>query len=178
MKKLINNYLPGLATALTLMVIAAVGAYAANTVPKAPSKSSIADGQNCSLSVAVLSGVTMESSRSFGINQDNNKPTRPLVDLIIKLTDANTSITRFDVTCTVSHDANTTDITPQTVTVESGVATQNDALIFQKASPGTKNWLVSFHLGAMPDFECTLAVGTGSGAAADVVTVDVRMCAP
>lgn len=161
------------------LITAFVGSivYAANTTPSPPSSSMIANGQNCSLNTAVLSAVTMEASRSFGINQENDKPTRPQVSLIVKLTDANTSITRFDTTCTGSVDGNTTDVTLQTVVVSQGVATQWDAAKFQKASPGTKTWDVSFDLGNYPDFECTFAVGAGAGAAADLLTVDVRMCA-
>lgn len=175
-----RTFLKNTAFASAVLAVIAVGyvALAANTQPNPPSTSSIGAGQNCSLNEDVLSGVTMESSRSFGIDQKNDKPTRPLVDLIVQLTDANTSITRFDTTCTVSHDGNTTDITPQSISVDAGTATQNDSLIFQKASPGTKNFLVSFNLRSMPDFECTFSVGAGSGAAADLLSVDVRMCAP
>ena len=165
------------AAAMAAVIGVGYAALAANTTPNPPSSSMIAGGQNCSLNTAVLSAAQMDASKSFGIDQKNDKPTRPLVDLIVKLTDANTSITRFDTTCTVSHDANTTDITPQSVSVTDGTATQNDSLVFQKASPGTKNFLVSFDLLSMPDFECTFSVGAGSGAAADVITVDVRMCA-
>lgn len=158
-----------------LAVFVGVG-YALAVTPPSPGTTS--PGQNCSLNTAVVNGLGMDASRSFSMDQTNSKPTRPMVDVIIKLTDANTSITRFDTTCTVSHDGNTTDIVPQTSTVASGVATQYDSLKFQKASPGTKNWVVSFNLRSMPDFECTFSVGTGSGASADLLTVDVRMCAP
>lgn len=170
-----NKFLLSFFAAMTVLLIAA-WVFAANTAAPSPSPSKLADSQSCVLLTEVVDAQGMDSTQSFGITQDNTKPTRPLVDLIIKLTDANTSITRFDTTCTVSHDDNTTDITSQSATEATGVTTQNDNLIFRKASPGSKNWLVSFDLHTMPDFECSLAVGAGSGAAADLVTVDVRLC--
>lgn len=175
MQRFMNNYTPGIILTL-LCLTAGVFAYAANTPAYPPSPNQIANAQNCVLMEGVVSAQGMDSSQSFGITQDNTKPTRPLVDVIIKLTDANTSITRLDTTCTVSHDNNTTDITPQSVSVSGGVATQSDSLKFQRASPGTKNILASFDLVTMPDFECTLSVGGGSGASVDLVTVDVRLC--
>lgn len=122
---------------------------------------------------------TMESTRTGSwTNPSPNKDQGwDLLVLFIKLTDADTSIARFDVTCTVSEDGNTTNYTPQEDTVASGTATQTDAGVWQKASPGSKNWPIRMNIKGFPDFECSFAVGSGTGGSADLLTVEGRLCA-
>lgn len=125
---------------------------------------------------AVISAQTMESSRSFSYDGQNTSGGYDLLIIWIELTDANTSITTFRTTCTVSRNGNTTDYTPQVDAVAAGVSTQTDAGIWDKASPGSKNWPIRLGLSGYPDFECTFSVQAGSGAAADLITVYARLC--
>jgi hypothetical protein len=124
----------------------------------------------------LVNAQTMESSRSFSMDRTNGITGFTRLALLIELTDANTSITRFDVTCTESVDGNTTDYEPQECTVASGTATCVDSGVWQKASPGTAKWTYGVNL-KLPDLECTFSVGTGAGAAADLLTVKGRLCA-
>lgn len=164
--------------AIALMAIAITPwLMAANTTPYPMPNGVRGPKQLCSQD-NVLSASAMTGSPSFGIDQDGDYGERPKVTLFVSLTDADTSITRLDVTCTTSDDGNTTDYVPQIPKVDSGVATLSDGLIFRKSSPGTKNMAIGFDLENDPDFECTLTVGAGSATAViDVVTVEVRMCA-
>lgn len=123
----------------------------------------------------LISAQTMESSRSFSMDRVNGITGFTKLALQISLTDANTSITRFDVTCTESSDGNSEDYTPQECTVASGVCTASDSGVWQKASPGTKKWTYGVNL-KLPDMECTFSVGAGAGAAADLLTVKGRLC--
>ena len=127
----------------------------------------------------------MTSSRSFTIDLGSNGSTDALnrgagfglLTVWLDLTDGNTSITRFDVTCTVSNDGNVKDYTPQVCDDTSdGVCTQTDAGIWQKASPGTKMWPLRMDIEGYPDIACTASVGTGSAAAADLLTAGWRIC--
>lgn len=129
----------------------------------------------------LISAQTMESTRSLdsttAVNWASVDRGPSIVVLTIQLTDANASITRFDTTCTVSRDGNVTDLTPQVETVVAGVATQVDAGVWQKASPGSKNWMTRFRVAGAHDFQCSFAVGSGTGAAADLLTVKADVCA-
>ncbi len=127
----------------------------------------------------VVDALAMTSTRSFDsaafLNLNEGWGFDHVV-LVIQLVDANASITRFDTTCTVSLDGNVTDLTPQIETVAAGVATQTDAGIWQKASPGSKNWPIRFNGGGYPAFQCSFAVGAGAGASGDLLTVKARVC--
>jgi hypothetical protein len=118
----------------------------------------------------------MTSSRSLSYDGQNASGGYDLLVLWVQLTDANSSITTFRTTCTVSNDGNTTDYTPQVDEPVSGVATQVDAGIFDKASPGSKKWTVRLGISGYPDFECTFSVQAGAGAGADLLTVNARLC--
>jgi len=150
---------------------------AANTEPyPLPVGYPQARAQTCEV-VTVLTGSVMTGSPSFGIDQKAGRGERPLVDLVVEFTDADSSITQLDTTCTVSTDGNVTDVKPQSPAVSAGVATLTDGLTFQRAAPGTANLLIPFDIRSMPDFECTFTVGAGSAdATIDVISVDVRMC--
>lgn len=154
------------AAALTFVPVAAMAA--GNDVPAADL---CVDIQATSL----ISANQMTTSRSFSLNRDNAYGYEVLT-LFVELTDANTSITRFDATCTVSTDGNTTDYTPQECTSSSGTYTCVDTGVWQKASPGTKNWPIRIDVTGFPDVECTFSVGAGSGASADLLTVKGRLC--
>jgi hypothetical protein len=123
----------------------------------------------------LISAQTMESSRSFSYNRTNAQGFDTLT-LWVQLTDADTSITRFDVTCTVSDDGNSTDYEPQECTSASGTYTCVDSGVWQKASPGTSKFPIRLDVSGFPDFECTFSVGAGAGAAADLLTVKGRLC--
>lgn len=117
----------------------------------------------------------MDSSQSFTITQDNTQGGYGVLTLFIALTDANTSITRFDMVCTGSEDNNATGYILQSCAIAAGVCTSTDSA-WRKASPGTKNWPWRVDIEGFPDVECTFSVGTGAGAAADLLTVKGRMC--
>jgi hypothetical protein len=119
----------------------------------------------------------MTSSRSFTINRPNLMGGVDYMMLYIKLVDADASITRFDVTCTASEDGGTTVYTPQECTTAGGTATCVDAGVWQKASPGTKNWRYKLRINGSSDWTCTFSVGTGAATAViDTVQVDGRIC--
>lgn len=119
---------------------------------------------------------TMASSRTLSIDTPNAQGGYGVLNLEIALTDANTSITRIDMTCTVSDDGNSTDYTAQDCTA-GATCTSTDSGIWQKASPGTKNWAWRVDMNGFPDIECVFSVGTGAGAAADTIVVKGRLCA-
>lgn len=136
--------------------------------------------ENCADLGTVISAQTMASSRSFTYDWPNTFGGYDTLALYITLLDADVSITRFDITCTVSDDGNVTDYAPQECTVASGVATCVDAGVWQKASPATAAdtvyWSNRLDLVGFPDFQCAFSVGAGSGTAADVLTVKARLC--
>jgi hypothetical protein len=130
----------------------------------------------CSQITTEVAGLAMSSSRSASFDGDNRTQSYDFVIYYFDLTDANTSITRFDSTCTVSFDGNVTDYTPQDCTA-GATCTSTAAGVWQKASPGSAKWSWRLDLKGYPDHECTFSVGTGSGAAADPLTVRRQMCA-
>lgn len=123
----------------------------------------------------VIDAQGMDASRNFELDRPNGSPGAGLLVVWIELTDGNTSITRFDMSCTASHDGNTTDYTIQSCTVASGDCTSDDST-WRKASPGTANWPWRIDVEGYPDIQCAFSVGTGSGAAADLLTVRGRLC--
>ncbi len=124
----------------------------------------------------LITAQAMSSSRSFSLDRVNTAGGMGLLTLWVQLTDANTSITRFDGTCTVSDDGNVTDYTPQDCT-SGATCTSTDAGVWQKASPGTKKWPWRLDVNGFPDIECTFSVGTGAATAvSDVITVKGRLC--
>lgn len=125
---------------------------------------------------SLISVNTMSSSRSFSLDRENGEGGYGLLVLWISLTDGDTSITRFDTTCTVSNDGNATDYTPQLCTESSGTYACVDTGVWQKASPGTKNWTQRMDVEGFPDVQCTFSVGTGSGTSDDLLTVKGRLC--
>lgn len=133
--------------------------------------------ENCVDLGVLVNAQTMESTRSFTRNTDNSTGGYGLLRLWVQLTDANTSITRFDIACTVSDDSNVTDYIPQVCdSTLDGVCTLTDSGTWQKASPGTKNFPIGLDIEGFPDFACAFSVGAGTGAAADVLTVRGRIC--
>lgn len=131
--------------------------------------------QLCSAVVTEVSALGMDSSRSFSYNGPATSVYGEAT-LFLDLTDGNTSITTFTTTCTVSHDGNTTDYTPQECTSTAGTYACVDTGVWTKASPGTKRWAIRLDLEGFPDFECTFSVGGGAGAAGDVLTVKRQLC--
>jgi hypothetical protein len=131
--------------------------------------------KSCVSSKAVLSAVTMESTRTFSESVDAGWSK---LHLYFDLTDANTSITRFDLACTVSNDSNATDFTTVVCDdVSDGVCTITRVTGWQLASPGTSKWKVTVRLDDSHAYECSVSVGAGTGAAADVITVERELCA-
>lgn len=131
--------------------------------------------QICSPWVNGINAATMEANRTFEVERRWSDGSYGLVVVLISLTDANTSITRFDMTVTASDDNNTTDYTIQSCTTSAGACTSDDAA-WRKASPGSANWPWRVDVEGFEDYEFTFAVGTGTGAAADLLTVDYRLC--
>jgi len=164
--------------AATLFAIAfGVHALAANTIPQPDlDGANKPPGRICTQYNVLPAGTRIDTSPSFGIDQKSTLPDRPLVTVLVKNVDANSSVTTWRMVCTVSTDANATDYTQTTVQVVDGVATLYAAGTFQFASPGSKSFPVSFNLVDMPDFECTFTAAAGAAAAIDTLTVDVRLC--
>lgn len=124
---------------------------------------------------SLINANQMTTSRSFSLNRDNSEGFDELT-LLNSLTDIDSSITRFDMVCTVSNDGNVTDYKPQICSEAGGTYTCVDTGTWQKAMSGTTKWRLIVKLRGMPDAECTYSVGTGSGASADVLTVNGRLC--
>lgn len=142
----------------------------------APERNACVDLYVPGTTTPLINGATMESTRSFAVDRPNTEGGYGLLSLWIDLTDANTSITRFDVACTVSRDGNAKDYTPQECTSSGGIYTCVDTGVWRKSSPGTKAWPLRLDVEGFPDFECSFAVGAGSGASADLLTVHARLC--
>jgi hypothetical protein len=135
-----------------------------------------ADGKFTCMDLGVLvDGLAMSSSRSFAVNT-RSASGYGVLTLFTSLTDANTSITRLDLTCTGSDDSNTTDYEFEDCTVSAGVATCVDGGVWQKASPGSTKFARRVDVNGVPDLECTYSVGTGSGGAPDLLSVRGRLC--
>lgn len=125
----------------------------------------------------LIDAAVMSGSPSFSINRPNLSGGFNILRLFLRLTDADSSITRFDWTCTVSDDGNATDYTPQECTVAAGVATCVNAGVWQKATPGTANWSYRVDTSGWPDMQCTASVGAGAATAVvDVLTVTGMYC--
>ena len=131
--------------------------------------------KHCGPADKVINALGMDSSRAFEWEGTNSAGGWNVATLWIELTDANSSITRFDATCTVSHDNNTSDYTPQDCTA-GATCTSSGSGVWQKATPGTAKWPWRVDITGFYDFECTFSVGTGSGAAADTLTVYRQLC--
>lgn len=135
--------------------------------------------QLCSPVVTRVSALGMDSSRSFSYDGPGTSD-YGLAVLYIDLTDANSSITKFTTTCTVSYDGNTSDFTPQECSSASGTYNCVDTGVWNKGDgitgPGTKKWPLRLDIEGFQDFECTFSVGSGSGAAGDLLTVKTQLC--
>ncbi len=125
----------------------------------------------------VINGLALTSARSFEIERGPRDGGFGVLTLYIALTDANASITRLDIACTVSPDDNTNDYTMQVCdNTEDGVCTLTAVTGWQKASPGTSKFPIRVDINGHADYECTVSSGAGTPAAADVVTVRARQC--
>lgn len=126
-----------------------------------------------------ISGLALTSTRSFEIERSSKTTGLGLLVVLIKLTDANSSITQVGMTCTTSLDNNTTDYTIQACTTSSGACASSNAS-WDKGDavtgPGTANWVWRVDTEGYEDIECTFAADAGSAAAADVITVSYREC--
>lgn len=161
------------AVALLAAAVIAIAAVATATVPK-PSPTTTPPGVSCVQYTEIAAGTRIDTSPTLSMDQDNGKPLRPLVTLLVANVDANSSVTTWRAVCTVSSDGNTTDYTIQKF--DQATALLSDDSTFDKTSPGSANWPISFDLQDMPDFECTFTAQAGAAAAADTLQVIVRMC--
>ena len=124
----------------------------------------------------------MTGSPSFEVElqngADNEHAGYDNLTVFATLTDADTSITQLDITCTVSVDNNTTDATPQVCDdVSDGVCTLTGTGVWQKASPGSITFPYRMGISGFPDIECTFTVGAGSATASvDTMEGTYRLC--
>lgn len=128
-----------------------------------------------------IAGLALTSSRAFTYTQVNDTAPRgyyKTMEVWYTLVDADSSITRLDLTCTGSRDNNTTDGVPQDCTsVASGVATCVSGGVWRTATPASSTRHLTIDISKVPDVECTFAVGTGSATAVDdIITVWRRVC--
>jgi hypothetical protein len=138
-------------------------------------QAAVGETRICIQKLAVIDAAGMDASRSFSLDQNNWFGGYDVMVLMVDLTDANSSITQLDIDCTGSIDGNTKDYEPQECSVAAGVCTANDTQI-QKATPATSTDGYRLDISGYPDWECTFSVGGGSGASADLLTVDIRLC--
>lgn len=135
-------------------------------------------GPPCADMGIVINGLGLNASRAFEHEGTNRIDGWASMTLFVDLTDADDSITRLDLTCTGSHDNNTTDYEIQDCTIAAGVNTCVDGGVVQKAVADNQRAPVyRVDVSGFADFECTFSVGAGAGAAADVLTVRGRLCA-
>lgn len=121
-----------------------------------------------------ISAQGMDSSQSFEItgSPSNNFG---LASVLLDLTDANTSITSFDMSCVGKVGLVDDEFTLQSCATSAGVCTSSDAS-WAKASPGTAKWVWRVDMEGIQTLKCTLSVGAGTGTGADLLTARVRLC--
>src|SRR3990167_2845643 len=126
-----------------------------------------------------INGLALTSSRSFEIERSSQTTSLGLLVVLVRFTDANSSVTQVGMTCTTSNDNNTTDHTIQACTTANG-ACDSDNASWDKGDavtgPGTSNWAWRVDTEGYEDVECTFASDAGTPAAADVISVDYREC--
>ena len=118
----------------------------------------------------LVSAASMNASSSFTV--PTNVPLGyGLMVLYITVLDANNTVTALNLSCTASHDGNTTDYTLQDCTVVAGVCTSNNASWTKNPSAITspKIWPWRVDIESFKDLECTIT-NTG-GEAADKLTI-------
>ena len=129
--------------------------------------------QTCVQANTLINAATFDAARSFNLNFNQYGGGFDVLSIYLEFTDANSSVTRFDGNCTTSLNGNTTDFEIQDCAVAAGVCTSSDTE-WQKATPGTANWVWRVDVSGYQDVECTFDVGAGAGAAADLLTAHVR----
>lgn len=121
----------------------------------------------------VVNAVTLDAaSTNFAINwtQADQRGVYGLMSVWVELTDADNSVTAFNMTCYGSRDENTTDYTLQSCDVATGVCTSSDASWTKNPSAlATKSWVWRVDVESMPAVNCTIT-DTG-GDASDSMTV-------
>ena len=126
-----------------------------------------------------INGLALTSTRSFEIERSSKTTGMGLLVILIRLTDANSSITQVGMTCTTSLDNNTTDYTIQACTTSNG-ACDSDPASWDRGDavtgPGTSNWAWRVDDEGFEDVECTFASDAGTPAAIDVISVSYREC--
>lgn len=138
-----------------------------------PAMANVGPRQACRDMGVQVDGIAVDQSPSFSYNGDN-AGNWGLAVILIQLTDADQSISAFNLTCTGSDDGNTTNYKLQSIEVATGIGTSTDYSV-TKDPNGTSNWGWRFDIEGYPDIKCTVT-DTGAAATIDVVTIKLRMC--
>lgn len=118
-----------------------------------------------------INGLGLDAARTFSITNTHQSGSWDLMIVYISLVDANDSTTALNLSCTASHDNNTTDYTLQDCTTAAGVHTcVNESWTKDPSGISSpKQWPWRVVISGFEDIECTFT-DTG-GAAADLLTV-------
>lgn len=130
--------------------------------------------QACSNYGVALDDAQMDSNQSFDIGGSASTG-YGLATVHLDLTDANTSITSFQMQCFGKYASEADEYKLQSCTTSSGACTSDDAT-WTKASPGSSKWLWRVDIEGLQSFKCTMSVAGGTGASADTITAKVRLC--
>lgn len=129
--------------------------------------------ERCSRWTTQVNGLDLQASRAWTHDGTDNE-SWGLMTVLVNLSQQNT-VTRVDLTCTGSDDGNTTDFALQDCAISAGACTSSDAT-WQKTVAAADQWVWRVDLLGLPDWECTMSVGAGSGTSTDVITVKTRVC--
>lgn len=142
--------------------------------PPAKEAQAALSGNVCRNVNTVITAAGMDSSQSFSIDTTPGQ-NYGLATVFLSLTDANTSITSFQMQCFGNYRKGSDDFKLQSCSTASGVCTSDDAT-WTKASPGTSNWLWRVDIEGLQSIKCTMSVAGGTGASADLLTANLRLC--
>lgn len=150
----------------------------------ARASATIAPQQYCQAPTTAVAGLALTSDRPFTWKADRNGSAFlnfPMTVLLFQLVDANASILKLRITCTVSNDDSVTVYTAQDWTPSSGVYAGTNTGIFEKGDgttgPGTLNFPIRLDTNGFPDGKCTVAVVSGAATAIiDTITAYVERC--
>ena len=127
---------------------------------------------------SAIAGLSLSANRAFALTRTSQSTSLGLLSILVRLVDANSSITRVRMTCTTSNDDNTTTHNLQACTTTAGACASDNAVWDRGdtvTGPGTANWLWRVDVEGTEDIECTF-VASGTAAAIDTITVDWREC--
>lgn len=146
---------------LALVAVVRIPSSSVHAAPEVRAAAHLDDKETGDLSASQDFEVEVGRSRIFG-----------LASIWICVTDADDSVTEVEMTCTGSHDNNTTDYVLQEIDA-AGASTDEPSLSKNPSAMANKCWLWRLDIEGVEDFECTLSDTGGDGD--DSYDVDVTL---